>query len=257
MKYSDKLLSQKILLIDADLYLYRACAAAEEEVDWGDDLWSLQTDLKEAKSIFQNTLQEVCEALDTANFILCFSDRDNFRKEVLPSYKGGRKKVRKPTGYKAAVQWARDTYLWHSEPMLEADDIMGILATAPDSKGVIVSDDKDMLTLPAKLYRPVSGEHHDISVADADRAFLTQSLTGDPTDGYHGCPKIGAVTAAKVLGPQPHWDLVVAAYLKAGLTADDALQQARCARILRFEDWDQNTSTIKLWEPPSHASDLS
>lgn len=252
MKYSDKLLSQKILLIDADLYLYRACAAAEEEVDWGDDLWSLQTDLKEAKSIFQRTLQEVCEALDTANFILCFSDRDNFRKEVLPSYKGGRKKVRKPTGYKAAVQWARDTYLWHSEPLLEADDVMGILATAPDSKGVIVSDDKDMLTLPAKLYRPQSGEHHDISVADADRAFLTQSLTGDTTDGYTGVPRVGAVTAAKILGVRPSWSAVVAAYIKAGLTEADAIQQARCARILRFEDWDQDTSTIKLWEPPSN-----
>jgi DNA polymerase I len=252
VKYCDTLLSQKILLIDADLYLYRACAAAEEEVDWGDDLWSLQTDLKEAKAIFQRTLQEVCEALDTANFILCFSDRDNFRKEVLPSYKGGRKKVRKPCGYKAAVQWARDTYLWHSEPMLEADDVMGILATAPDSKGVIVSDDKDMLTLPAKLYRPQSGEHHDVSVADADRAFLTQSLTGDPTDGYTGVPRVGAVTAAKILGVRPAWSAVVAAYVKAGLTEADAIQQARCARILRFEDWDQNTSTIKLWEPPSN-----
>ena len=252
MKYSDKLLSQKILLIDADLYLYRACAAAEEEVDWGDDLWSLQTDLKEAKAIFQRTLQEVCEVLDTANFILCFSDRDNFRKEVLPSYKGGRKKVRKPTGYKAAVKWAQDTYLWHSEPFLEADDIMGILATAPDSKGVIVSDDKDMLTLPAKLYRPQSGEHHDISVEDADRAFLTQSLTGDPTDGYTGVPRVGAVTAAKILGVRPAWSAVVAAYIKAGLTEADAIQQARCARILRFEDWDQNTSTIKLWEPLSN-----
>ena len=252
MKYSDKLLSQKILLIDADLYLYRACAAAEEEVDWGDDLWSLQTDLKEAKAIFQRTLQEVCEALDTANFILCFSDRDNFRKEVLPSYKGGRKKVRKPCGYKAAVEWAKQTYLWHSEPLLEADDVMGILATAPDSKGVIVSDDKDMLTLPAKLYRPQSGEHHDISVADADRAFLTQSLTGDPTDGYTGVPRVGAVTAAKILGVRPSWSAVVAAYIKAGLTEADAIQQARCARILRFEDWDQETSTIELWEPPSN-----
>ena len=252
MKYSDQLLSQTILLIDADLYLYRACAAAEEEVDWGDDLWSLQTDLKEAKSIFQRRLQDICETLDTANFILCFSDSDNFRKDVLPSYKGGRKKVRKPTGYKAAVKWAQDTYMWHSEPMLEADDVMGILATAPDSMGIIVSDDKDMLTLPAKLYRPVSGEHHDTTLADADRMFLTQSLTGDSTDGYYGCPKIGAVTAAKVLGPHPTWDAVVTAYLKAGLTAADALQQARCARILRYDDWDQTTSTIILWEPQSN-----
>ena len=37
------------LLIDADLYLFRASIVAEEETDWGDDIWSLSTDLKVAK----------------------------------------------------------------------------------------------------------------------------------------------------------------------------------------------------------------
>jgi len=247
--YSETLLSKKILLIDADLYLYRAAAGAEEEIDWGDDLWSLQADLKTAKSSFVQTLETVCVALGTANFVLCISDRGNFRKEILPTYKGARKKVRKPVGYAALVQWAKDTYTWHSEPMLEADDVMGICGTAPNSEGIIVSDDKDMLTLPAKLYRPLTEEYHDTSLEDADRAFLTQTLTGDPTDGYGGCPKIGAVTAAKVLGPKPDWGSVVAAYVKHGLTEADAITQARCARILRYSDWDMKTSTIKLWEP--------
>jgi DNA polymerase-1 len=249
MMYSETLLSKKILLIDADLYLYRCCAAAEEEIDWGDDLWSLQADLKVAKTTFKEMIERFCLEMDTANFILCLSDRDNFRKEVLTTYKGGRKKVRKPTGYKALVQWAKDTYQWHFEPMLEADDVMGILATAPDSQGIIVSDDKDMLTIPAKLYRPTSGDYVETTLADADRAFLTQSLSGDSTDGYAGCPKIGPVTAAKLLGPHPAWGAVVSAYVKAGLTEADALQQARCARILRYSDWDMKTSTIKLWEP--------
>ena len=249
MKYSDQLLSQKILLIDADLYLYRACAAAEEEVDWGDDLWSLQTDLKEAKSIFQRTLQEVCEVLDTANFILCFSDRDNFRKEVLPSYKGGRKKVRKPTGYKAAVEWAQQTYLWHSEPMLEADDIMGILGSAPGHSTIVMSDDKDLKSVPCTLWRPVAGEFHVITEAQADMAFLTQALMGDATDGYSGCPTVGAKTAEKILAKAPSWSTVVSTYAKHKLNENYALTQARLARILRFSDWDRENNQIILWEP--------
>ena len=46
----------KTLLIDADLYLYRAAVGAEEEIDWGDDIWSLSTDLKVAKESFENQL---------------------------------------------------------------------------------------------------------------------------------------------------------------------------------------------------------
>ena len=41
--------AETTLLIDADLYLYRACAAAEQEQDWGDDVWSLWADLKSCK----------------------------------------------------------------------------------------------------------------------------------------------------------------------------------------------------------------
>ena len=97
--YLKKLLGQElnpqaVLLIDADLYLYRACAAAEEEIDWGDDIWSLMTDLKEAKKIYQTFIDQICDELDTGNFICALSDRSNFRHEIDPSYKGGRKKVR-------------------------------------------------------------------------------------------------------------------------------------------------------------------
>ena len=37
--------------------------------------------------------------------------------------------------------------------------------------------------------------------------------------------------------------------MKKGMTKDDALLQARLARILRWSDWDHEKSIIKLWEP--------
>ena len=89
------------------LYLYRAAAAAEEETDWGDDIWSLSTDLKEAKVIFEDFLDNVEARLKNNNFILCLTDGKNFRKEIDPLYKSGRRKVRKPVGYKALVDWAK------------------------------------------------------------------------------------------------------------------------------------------------------
>ena len=247
-KYLKKPMVDTTLLIDGDLYLYRACAAAEEEINWGDDIWSLSTDLKVAKKIFQETIDACCEYLETGHFIICLSDRDNFRKEVDSQYKGGRKKVRKPVGYSEMIKWIKNTYMWFSEPMLEADDLIGIMGSAPNHNTIMVSDDKDMKSIPGRLYRPMSGELLTITRKEADFNFLTQALMGDSTDGYSGCPTVGAKTAEKILTKDPSWNAVVAQYAKQKLNPNYALTQARLARILRFEDWDVEKNQLILWE---------
>ena len=42
------------LAIDADILAYQAVSSAEFEMDWGGDIWSLSTDLAEAKDIFHS-----------------------------------------------------------------------------------------------------------------------------------------------------------------------------------------------------------
>lgn len=241
--------SQPTLLIDADLFLFRASVIAEEETDWGDDIWSLATDLKVAKSIFTEQIKGFQERLGSDEILMCISDSVNFRKTVSPSYKSNRKKTRKPVGYKAMVAWVEDNWPSHRQATLEADDVMGILGSAPDIDTVIVSDDKDMKTIPGKLFRPNDGDLLDIKLLEADRNFYSQTLTGDVTDGFAGCPKVGAVTAAKVLGNRPDWSLVENQFAKAGMSRDEAITQARMARILRVDDWDAKNEQVKLWEP--------
>jgi len=241
---------ETVLLIDGDLYLYRAAAASEEEIDWGNDVWSLMSDLKEAKRIFQGFIDDICESLDCGNFIVAFSDRDNFRHDIDPTYKGGRRKIRKPVGYRELVKWSKDTYRCHTEPLLEADDVLGICGSAPDFDVIMVSDDKDLKSIPGSLYRPMSGEFSVISKQQADKSFLKQALMGDITDGYGGCPGVGEKTAERILAKDPTWSAVVNEYSKKSLGHDHALVQARLARILRFEDWDDQKHQIKLWTPP-------
>ena len=118
-----------------------------------------------------------------------------------------------------------------------------------NSTTIIVSDDKDMKTIPTRLYRPISGESLDISQQEADKNFLTQALTGDSTDGYKGLSGVGIKKAEVILGARPHWGAVEAAYLKAGYTKEEALTQARLARILRSGDWDYDKKEVKLWTP--------
>ena len=239
-----------LLLLDTDIFAYQATTSAETEVDLGGDIWSLTMDMQQAKDTFEAAVDRIKERLDTNDVLCCMSDHaGNFRKQVWPDYKSNRRKSRKPVGYVAFCDWVRETYATATRPMLEADDVMGIIATKPGNEGkvTIVSDDKDMKTIPGRLYRPMSDELLEISEADADRYFLTQVLTGDSADGYRGVPGIGPKKAEAILGPRPHWGAVEQAYIDAGLTKDDAIQQARLARILRWSDWHEGEP--KLWTP--------
>ena len=83
----------------------------------------------------------------------------------------------------------------------------------------------------------------------ADRFHLYQTLVGDQTDNYKGCPGVGPVKAETALGANPTWASVVGCYEKAGLTEEDALVQARVARILRHGEYNKMTCEVKLWTP--------
>ena len=241
------------LAIDTDILLYKAAASAEQEIDWGDDVWSLQTDLKDAKASFETQVEQITERLGVEDHVFCLSDHgENFRRQVDPTYKSNRKGTRKPLGYVALCDWVKENYRTFTKPTLEADDCLGILMTMPVNKGkcIMVSSDKDLKTIPGRLYRPMADEELEISEEDADRFFFTQVLCGDVTDGYKGVPGIGPKKAEQVLGPRASWSSVEQAFIKAGMTRDDAIQQARLARILRWSDWDDAKKEVKLWCPP-------
>jgi DNA polymerase-1 len=135
---------------------------------------------------------------------------------------------------------------------------MGILATHPtliEGEKIIVSEDKDMRTIPAKVYHPHKPTQGvmEISELDADRFLMWQTICGDVTDGYGGAKGVGAKSpyAEDVLFAEREelWDEVLLAYASKGLTEEDALLQARCARILRAEDYNLDTGEIELWIP--------
>ena len=228
-------------LLDSDILCFKAATAAEQEYHWQeDDVWTLLMDMDDARDAFQSQLEQITNALGKGEILCCFSDpNSNFRRHR-PAYKGGGKT--QTDRLAALVAWVRENYPSAMRPHIEADDLMSIIQSNPENAGktIIVSDDKDLLSCPGKLYRPTRGEKLDISEADADRAFFTQVLTGDSADSYPGCPGVGPKTAEKILGSHPSWGAIEQAFLKAGKTKDDALVQARLARILRWSDWDSD-----------------
>ena len=80
---------------------------------------------------------------------------------------------------------------------------------------------------------------------------MFQTLCGDSTDGYSGCPSVGSKTAEKILDvpTKDMWSVVVDAYKKKGLTYEDTLIQARVARILRGDEYNMDTGEMNLWIP--------
>ena len=85
-----------------------------------------------------------------------------------------------------------------SIPTLEADDLLGIKATK-EAYCIIISEDKDLKTIPAMVFNPAKDTQvTNISQWEADYNHMMQTLTGDQTDGYAGCPSVGPKTAQKI-----------------------------------------------------------
>ncbi len=71
------------LLIDADFIVYKCCAAAEDEIDWGDDVITVVSSFSRALSSVERELSNIKNTFmwDTPELILFFSDSKNFRKK--------------------------------------------------------------------------------------------------------------------------------------------------------------------------------
>ncbi len=235
------------LLIDGDIVLYQIASQCEQEIDWGDDLWTLHSDAKEAKGKLNDYMSSLLNTLDADIMTVALSSKNNFRKELYPEYKLNRASKRKPIAMKELRKYYEDTYKVVVFDKLEADDVLGILATEPsNNERIIVSIDKDLKQIPSKISID-SQNIETTSVKEADKWHLLQTLIGDTVDNYKGCPGVGIITASKILDKDCSWSSIVKAYNKAGLTEDDALVQARLAKILRAEDYNKQTGEIKLW----------
>jgi DNA polymerase-1 len=235
-----------LLLIDGDIIAFKACASAETPVNWGDGLWTLHCFEQDVALRLDEQIDKLVNEAPVQDCIVALSDKENYRKELAPYYKANRSNTRKPM----LLQWAREymqsKYNTIIYRRLEADDVLGILGTA-NTDTIIWSEDKDLRTVPAKHW--IDGDVVEISEEEADYNFYHQTLTGDSTDNYKGCPKIGGVTANKLLDVDCSWDTVVNTFAKQGLGEAVAIEQARLARILRNGEYDTDTGEVKLWTP--------
>lgn len=275
---------KRIILIDADVYAYKAASAIEVATDWGEGYWTWECDADAVEARVLSMIEQTRENLDGDEVKLCLTDtKKNWRHDILPTYKGSRSGVKKPLVLQHIKQWLIDEHDAMERPGMEGDDLLGILATWDALKGekVIVSLDKDLKTVPGLYVKDAlchSPDVLEVTPREAAMWHMKQSLSGDVTDGYAGCPGIGVAGAAEIIeggllavpyehtmlrGPrkgeteiryrkEPHgnlWEVVVSHYVAAGLTEEDALVQARVARICHRTDYDMEKKEVIPWTP--------
>ena len=234
------------LLIDADIAIYKATTANEVPINWEGDLWTLHCDLAKVKCDIDDFVENIKEQTKADEVTMCISHQNNFRKMLNPQYKANRKAIRKPMCFVPAKKYVMENYHYEIQPWLEADDVIGILATYENGEErIVVSEDKDLLTIPGMHWDIKNQTLWEQDEDTADYLFYKQALTGDSVDNYQGCPGIGPKKAEKILDecenfgfePKHVWKAIVTAYENAGLNEDDALLQARMARILRHGEY--------------------
>ena len=237
------------ILCDADFIVYKACAAAESEVDFGNDVILVTSNFSDAYNATKRELTKIQNKLRSfSDIILFFSDSVNFRKKILPEYKGHRNR-KKPCGYKRVIEALKKEYKVIIKPGLEADDTMGVYATKYTGN-IIASPDKDMRQIPGQLYN--FDEVFTIDPEEGAKWHLIQSCAGDQTDGYGGVPGIGVKRATTIFDEKGYsWKTVLGMFEDKGYTEEDALTNARLARILTVDDYDFNKKEPKLWAPSS------
>lgn len=230
-------------LIDGDWLVYAVVTSPNmlhEHYHAELDEWSYKLCVDEAAEEVLARAQDFQTHAEAQDFVLCFGGKQNFRKELRPSYKANRRGTRKPLGYRSVIERLNDKALCAWSDGYEGDDVMGMLSHRGQGN-VVVSVDKDMKTVPCRMWNPMHPELGIVTVTpeQARHNVALQTLTGDSTDGYQGCPGLGPKKAEKVLAgvePGQYWATVVNEYAKKGLALQEAQVVAKLAQIVYTGD---------------------
>ena len=143
------------LLIDGDIIIYKVALQEEQAIKWDENLWTLHVYEDKAIAAVDEAIKKLQRDLRCKTYKIALTSPNNFRKDVLPSYKSNRKGVRKPMILPVLRQHIMDNHKGIMWDGLEADDVLGILATTADNHydkdPVIVSIDKDFKQIPSLI----------------------------------------------------------------------------------------------------------
>lgn len=206
-------MSGPLLAIDAPFVLYRSFFALPESIT-GVDGHPVGALLGATNLILRIAADRSPRAI-----MVCFgAEAATYRVELYPPYHAQRPPVPDALAWQFEQAPALfEAFGWNSvsSPELEADDLLGSLATAESAAGghgLIMTGDRDMYQCAAERVSVLYLKQGSSGFEEVDPAEVRSrygippelvpdfiALRGDPSDGLPGAPGIGAKTAATLL----------------------------------------------------------
>jgi DNA polymerase-1 len=165
--------------------------------------------LSHALALVKRSLLGVEEAMDAEGvefdkLELYLTGKGNFREQVatIKGYKANRKDNVRPVHYKGIRRYMMERWGATVVRGYEADDALAMRAHEHgyDPQAVVlVSQDKDLRTVPGRHYNPRKKAWSVVTKQEALLNFYGQVLTGDPVDNIGGVYKMGPKGAAELL----------------------------------------------------------
>lgn len=267
-----------LLLVDADLLLYKAGFSSQVELPFNTVVPLYNTNLQHGINYVHNYIDKCVDLIskhlgtelnieEHFNINMCLSSDINFRKVLNPEYKANRKLLGKPIIYNELKTYIMNNFTYKINKNIEADDTIGLLYNKYRHDDTMIpficSEDKDFFTI--KDHRIVSVKHKCVFEGNLglnkNIPLYSQIISGDVADNYKGVYGYGNKRAKKLISEYYEtnllatefdiWnDCIVPTYIKHGLTIKEALLNARMAYILQQEeDYDYTTKKIRLWKP--------
>ena len=195
------------VIFDADSLIYASCFKKKEDRANDEDLF--ETDVNVAFNKFSEGMGKLLafleEQVPVDEVIVCNGSKNNFRKDITPTYKLNRTQKR-PEILTELHELVKLSYnsIWGDG--VETDDVVATLwAEEVEKNGIdsviIMSLDKDYKQFPCWFYdyNYKRRELVKISEEEAYRNFYSQMIVGDSADNIKVCKGYGKVYASKLL----------------------------------------------------------
>lgn len=168
-------------------------------------MWKNDT-LEEAKVKLDEVLQSVLENNFADEYLIALGGDTNWREDFYVDYKKSSSRLaskkNKPEYHSALKDYIRSHPCSVVADGFEADDLLRMWYFQAKEAGdpyIVCSIDKDLDCIPGKHYNIKKEEHYDVTEDYADKHYWKQILMGDAVDNIPGLPKVGPVTAEKIL----------------------------------------------------------
>lgn len=214
------------------------------------DSFTVKEDSSLTLSNVDSMMRTILKDTEADESVVYLTGKGNYRNEIatVKPYKGSRVGVIPPVDLPLARQHLGNEYSAILVSGCEADDAIGIAATAATDDVIIAHSDKDINMIPGWHYSLETNKTYLMDEMAAIHFFYHQLLMGDSTDDIQGVTGVGDKTATKILKDcYTEFEMATAVYstyrqVYKQEAADMMLEMGRLLWIQR--------EAGQLWSPP-------